>query len=294
MPLPPYYLEAIKTDEVACMVTVLVNGWGILQVLFVSFTKGPGGFPYVFIITREVTTLEPTDGPVFQFSLRPDEVHISGWKLVYKCNQSSVTEKNYFITTRDNRMRNLHQLQSTFVHEAQTSVFPLVGILWPLPHFFCRTFTVWVDHTVGMHKSRSIFSAPHWCWTFILPYFMISIRLARWHTALETLRAATRDRIPFASWSPNMDIDVLLLRKESDLSVCPNTAKLIFLSPGLPTEKKKKSWERRLKVARHEIVVGVEVAYKYIQGEVQYITLSTWSPYKKRMYMTVKAAWNFV
>ena len=30
--------------------------------LFVSFTKGPGGFPYVFIITGEVPTLIPIDG----------------------------------------------------------------------------------------------------------------------------------------------------------------------------------------------------------------------------------------
>ena len=30
--------------------------------LFVSFTKGPGGFPYVFIITCEVPTLIPVDG----------------------------------------------------------------------------------------------------------------------------------------------------------------------------------------------------------------------------------------
>ena len=29
--------------------------------LFVSFTKGPGGFPYVFIITGEVPTLIPID-----------------------------------------------------------------------------------------------------------------------------------------------------------------------------------------------------------------------------------------
>ena len=29
--------------------------------LFVSFTKGPGGFPYVFIITGEVLTLIPID-----------------------------------------------------------------------------------------------------------------------------------------------------------------------------------------------------------------------------------------
>ena len=54
-----------------------------LQVFFVSSTKGPGGFPYK---------------AVYQFSLRPDEVHSSEWKLVYKCNQSSVPEKNYFIT----------------------------------------------------------------------------------------------------------------------------------------------------------------------------------------------------
>ena len=30
--------------------------------LFVSFTKGPGGFPYVFLITAWVTTLVPVDG----------------------------------------------------------------------------------------------------------------------------------------------------------------------------------------------------------------------------------------
>ena len=35
---------------------------GGLQVLFVSFTKGPGGFPYVFLITGYVTTLVPVDG----------------------------------------------------------------------------------------------------------------------------------------------------------------------------------------------------------------------------------------
>ena len=41
------------------------NGWEILQVLFVSFTKGPGGFPYVFIITGEITTLELIYGSTF-------------------------------------------------------------------------------------------------------------------------------------------------------------------------------------------------------------------------------------
>ena len=62
MPLPPYYLEVIVTGGVACLVAVLMNGWGVLQVLFVSFTKGPGGFPYIFIITTYVTTLVPIYG----------------------------------------------------------------------------------------------------------------------------------------------------------------------------------------------------------------------------------------
>ena len=38
---------------------------GILQVLLESFSKGPGSFPYVSIITGKVTTLEPVYGPTF-------------------------------------------------------------------------------------------------------------------------------------------------------------------------------------------------------------------------------------
>ena len=50
MPLPPYYLEVILVGGMACLVTVVMNSRRGLQVLFVSFTKGPGGFPYVLII----------------------------------------------------------------------------------------------------------------------------------------------------------------------------------------------------------------------------------------------------
>ena len=45
MPLPPYYLEVVMVSGVACLAVVMMNGRGGLQVLFVSFTKGPGGFP---------------------------------------------------------------------------------------------------------------------------------------------------------------------------------------------------------------------------------------------------------
>ena len=47
MPLPPYYLEVIMVSGVACYSTMMMDSRGGLQVLFVSFTKGPGGFPYV-------------------------------------------------------------------------------------------------------------------------------------------------------------------------------------------------------------------------------------------------------
>ena len=50
MPLPPYYLEVILVSGMACLVAVVMNSRGGLQVLFVSFTKGPGGFPYVLRI----------------------------------------------------------------------------------------------------------------------------------------------------------------------------------------------------------------------------------------------------
>ena len=65
MPLPPHYLEVILTSGVTSMVAVMMNGFGVLQMLFESFIKNPGGFPYIFIITGEVTTLEPIYGPTF-------------------------------------------------------------------------------------------------------------------------------------------------------------------------------------------------------------------------------------
>ena len=50
--------------------------------LFVSFTKGPGGFPYVFIITGEVPTLIPVDGITLGdhrvFVLRGDQEVLDG------------------------------------------------------------------------------------------------------------------------------------------------------------------------------------------------------------------------
>ena len=46
----------------ACYGTVLMDSRGGLHVLFVSFTKGPGGFPYVFIITAKVVALVPVYG----------------------------------------------------------------------------------------------------------------------------------------------------------------------------------------------------------------------------------------
>ena len=59
---------------VASLDTMLMNGRGGLQVFFVSFTKGPGGFPYVFIITA----LLPTVIPVYGTTLVDHRVFVLG------------------------------------------------------------------------------------------------------------------------------------------------------------------------------------------------------------------------
>ena len=60
---PPYYLEILLGGGLTCVTAMMMYGGEILQVLFEFFSKGPRGFPYVFIITGKVTTLEPIYGP---------------------------------------------------------------------------------------------------------------------------------------------------------------------------------------------------------------------------------------
>ena len=62
VPLPPYYFEVILIDGVVGLIIVMMNRRGVLQVFLVSFTKGPGGFPYVLVITAKVPALIPVDG----------------------------------------------------------------------------------------------------------------------------------------------------------------------------------------------------------------------------------------
>ena len=45
MPLPPYYWKVILSSRMACIVAMMMYRGGILQVLFKSFSKGPGSFP---------------------------------------------------------------------------------------------------------------------------------------------------------------------------------------------------------------------------------------------------------
>ena len=40
------------------MVAMMMNGGGVLQVLFEPFSRRPGGLPYIFIITGKVTALD--------------------------------------------------------------------------------------------------------------------------------------------------------------------------------------------------------------------------------------------
>ena len=65
MSLPPYYLKVTLASRMACIVAMMIYRGRILQVFFESLSEGPGGFPYVFIVTGKVTTLEPIYGPTF-------------------------------------------------------------------------------------------------------------------------------------------------------------------------------------------------------------------------------------
>ena len=62
---PPYYLEVLLGVGMTCVAAMMMYGERSLQVLFESFSKGPRGFPYVFIIAGKVITLEPVNGPTF-------------------------------------------------------------------------------------------------------------------------------------------------------------------------------------------------------------------------------------
>ena len=62
MPLPPYYLGVMLGSRMTCVAAMMMYSG---RILFESFSKGPGGFPYIFITTGTVTTLEPVSGPTF-------------------------------------------------------------------------------------------------------------------------------------------------------------------------------------------------------------------------------------
>ena len=66
----------------ACTVAMMMNGGRVLQVLFEPFSNSPGGFPYVFIITGKVTSLEPVYGPTFDdhgvFVIGGDQLVLDG------------------------------------------------------------------------------------------------------------------------------------------------------------------------------------------------------------------------
>ena len=69
--------------------------------LLVSFTKGPGGFPYVFIIAFEIPTLIPVDGITLGdhriFVLRGDQEFLDG-AATFEVNLDPIPSTDLFDT----------------------------------------------------------------------------------------------------------------------------------------------------------------------------------------------------
>ena len=118
------------------------------------------------------------------FSLRPGEVHSSGWNLVYNYNQSSIPEKNYLCTTRDNRMRNLHTFNRLswvlrvlcnrpswfFRCHPQCPLMPHwpPWCPYPHPHPQYRSLVVKSSTTAGQHDMSSA-CVSGWCFVRCTP-----------------------------------------------------------------------------------------------------------------------------
>ena len=61
------YLKVVLCGFVASHATMVMEREGFLQVFFESFSKGPSGLSYIFLITCKFSTLAPIDGPTFVF-----------------------------------------------------------------------------------------------------------------------------------------------------------------------------------------------------------------------------------
>ena len=61
MVLSFYYLEVVLSSKVPVGVTVIMYRQGILQMILESFSKGPGGLSYIFLITHKLPTLGPVN-----------------------------------------------------------------------------------------------------------------------------------------------------------------------------------------------------------------------------------------
>ena len=83
----------------------------------------------IFLFNVGLLTLIKTDSLIFllvavsQFSLRPDEVHSSGWRFVYNYNQSSVPERIYLIYFKIQQNEKSTQIYTTTTWDEVLQLF---------------------------------------------------------------------------------------------------------------------------------------------------------------------------
>ena len=106
----------------ACLAAVVMNSWGSIQVFFVYFTKGPGGFPYVFLITTWVTTLVPVYGTTLVdhrvFVLGGDQEVLDGtatFEVGFVMDSGIVLKSLINVTALSRRHNSSYVINPTFI-----------------------------------------------------------------------------------------------------------------------------------------------------------------------------------
>ena len=147
----------------------------------------------------------------FQVPFRPEEVHSSGWKLVFKSNQCTVPEITTFLQDSTNSMRNLHLVQVVSDHVVTPMVSLVVifgtrtvwGVYWPCEKLLSKSQVCIIHCSHGPAKWTC------WCCSWPLAALAGTLKL------LLPNQSATTLKTPTFEWTTSDQYDKFKLFWES-------------------------------------------------------------------------------